>query len=156
MTLLEDAMHELFGFLGASEPQEWLPLFIPIVATIMIFSIPIAAIITEYFQKRNRARVMEKAIEKGVPVETLKIEDEGKPQRLPYRSGMVTVAVGIGCMVVGTFLARILSGSSDTDARAAGPMIIGSGILVMLIGIALLINDRMNYKRFFENGNNGR
>jgi len=155
MQYLEDAMHELFGFLGNSDPSSWASLFVPLVGAIMIFAIPISAIITDYFQKRDRARLLEKAIERGVPVESLKFEEESKPQRLPYRSGMVTVAVGLGIVILGLSVGNAIT-RSGVASLIGGSYLTGGGILVLLIGLALLINDWMNRKRFLESGNNGK
>jgi len=115
-------------------------IFIPIISIIMVFSIPIAAIITEHLQKNKKADVIQKAIEAGVPIENLKFD--APKTRLPYRSGMVTLAVGVGISLIAWL-------NGDTMEEGGGFML-GAGVLVALIGLALLINDRMNYEKFFK------
>lgn len=145
-------MFEMLGTIlgsGLSNPETWL---LPMVVMAFVFAIPITAIITEHFQKRERLRVIGKALEQGVPVANLGLEDaeETSRRRMPYRSGMVTVAVGLGVLVIG------LLGFGDamedlTDGFVGGGnLFVGGGALLIFIGLALLINDRMNYKRFFE------
>ncbi len=115
-------------------------IFVPVVTIIMVFSIPIVAIITEHKAKSKKAEIIKKAIEMGTPIDNLKL-DEAKP-RMPYRSGMVMVAIGIGVTIFGLlFLA-------GPEARA---VFLSGGAIVGLIGVALLINDKMNYERLPKN-----
>ncbi|MBN2318238.1 MAG: hypothetical protein JXR49_04140 [Acidobacteria bacterium] len=116
---------------------EW----VPIVAIVFSLSIPIVAIIVDHFSKKNKMKVIEKAIEKGVALEGLSLEEKKAP-RVPYRSGMVALAVGIGVCVFG-----LLIGQTEKDALFP---LIGLGSIPMLIGIALIINDRINYDRYFN------
>ena len=115
-------------------------ILIPIFAIVFSLSIPIIAIIVEYFNRRNKMRVLEKAIEKDVPLDGLSLE-ENKP-RMPYRSGMVTLAVGIG---IGIF--AVLVGQMEDDALYP---LLGIASILALIGIAFLINDKINYNRYFK------
>jgi hypothetical protein len=134
---------------GLSNPETWL---LPMVVMAFVFAIPITAIITEHFQKRERMRVIGKALEQGVPVENLGLNaaEDKCCRRMPYRSGMVTMAVGLGVLVIGLLgfgdhledMTGVLGGGSN--------LFVGGGALLIFIGLALLINDRMNYKRFFE------
>ena len=78
---------------------------------------------------------MEKAIEKGLPLEGLSLEDKKGP-RMPYRSGMITLAVGIGLGIAAFFIGEM--------------KMLGIAAILCLIGIALIINDRMNYDRLFK------
>ena len=119
-------------------------ILIPIVSVVMVFSIPIVAMIVEYMHKKNKARVIEKALERGVPIENLKFEEA--KVRMPYRSGMVMVAIGVGVAIFGAAI------GTYTDEVGAMPVFLGGGAVVGLIGLALLINDRMNYDRFKRNG----
>ncbi len=148
MRTAEEIMHALFGFTFSQIGGE---VFIPIIAIIMVFSIPIAAIITEHFQKQAKAKLMEKAIEQGVPVENLKFEEPKR--RLPYRSGMVTAATGLGIIVFGFAMGTAIEMTGDPEAIIGKFVMGGMGAIVLLIGIALLVNDKMNYDRIFRNGN---
>ena len=108
---------------------------IPILLILLGCSIAIVAIITDYLFKKIKMRVMEKAIEKGLSLEGLSSEDKIK-SRVPYRVGMVFLAVGIG---IGIF--ALLDREID---------ILGLASIPVLIGIALIINDRINYDRLFN------
>ena len=117
-------------------------LLIPIIAVSLSLMIPIVAIIVDYFNKRNKAQVIQRAIENGVPIDNLQFEEPKR--RLPYRSGMVSLAVGIGLAIFGFAI-----GTYTEDAEAM-PVFLGIGALIALIGLALLINDRMNYDKYFK------
>ena len=149
MNTAEAIMQSLFGFAFLATSAE--EVLIPLAAISLGCSIPIIAIIVDYFQKRTKARIIEKAIEKGVPIENLAL-DEPRGSRMPYRSGMVTVAVGLGLMIFGLAIGAAMKQSGETEHFIPYAVFGGSGALVFLIGIALLANDKMNYKRFF-NGN---
>ena len=115
------------------------PVSIPIFAIVFGLSIPIVAIIVEHFTKKSKMRVMEKAIEKGLSLEGLSLEDEKKP-RMPYRAGMIVLAAGLG---VGIF--AILVGQVEPEALY---WLLGFASIPVLIGIALILNDRINYDRY--------
>jgi len=55
---------------------------------------------------------------------------------------MVALAVGIGVCIF-----AILIGKMETDALYP---LLGLGSIPALIGIALIINDKINYKRYFD------
>lgn len=148
MHIAEAIMETLFGFAFFGRVDES---FIPLVALPLIFGIPLVAIIVDYLQKRNKNRVVEKALERGVPIENLAL-DEPKRNRLPYRSGMVMLAVGIGVVVFGFAFGRVLEAGGDPEFYVPKAIFGAGGVIVLLIGIALLINDRMNRDRF-DNGN---
>lgn len=116
-----------------------LALLIPIFAVVLGLSIPIVGIITEYFNKKNKLRVIEKAIEKGLPLEGLSLEEK-KKSRMPYRAGMICLALGLagipGYFVGLTAENRVLS--------------LGIGSVLALLGIALIINDKINYDKYFK------
>ena len=153
MNIAEAIMQSLFGFafLAASADE----VLIPLAAISLGLSIPIIAIIVDYFQKRTKARIIEKAIEKGVPIENLALE-EPRRNRMPYRSGMVMVAVGIGAIIMGATLSWGLGRAGEDDAFMGLATMGGGGAIVLLIGIALLLNDKMNYKRFFNGNGSGK
>lgn len=119
-------------------------IFIPVIAIIMVFSIPIVAIITEHLQKSKKAEIVKKAIEMGTPIDNLKLDEPKK--RMPYRSGMVMLAIGIGVIIFGTVMGNY---ATDFD-REGMAVFIGGGSIVGLIGLALLINDKMNYDKFMK------
>ncbi len=148
MHIAEAIMQSLFGFAFLASTDE---IIIPILAIGMSLSIPIIVIIVDYFQKRTKARIIEKAIEKGVPIENLAV-DEPRRNRMPYRSGMVMVAVGIGLAIFGFAIGAAMRQGGEADYYIPRAVFGGSGALVLLIGVALLVNDKMNYQRFF-NGN---
>jgi hypothetical protein len=102
--------------------------------------IPIVAIIMGYFEKKAKMKVVEKAIEHGTSLNGL-VLDEKKP-RMPYRSGMISLAVGLGTAIFGIFVGQ-------NDPEALNPLV-GMSSIMILIGAALLINDKINYARYFE------
>jgi hypothetical protein len=113
---------------------------VPIVSIVFALSIPIIAIIVDYFHRKNKLKLFEKAIEKGVTLEGLSLEE--KRPRVPYRSGMVTLAVGLGMAIFAFLMAQI-------EIEAFYP-ILGAAFIPALIGLALIINDRINYDRYFK------
>ncbi len=122
------------------------PVIIPVVAIVFSLAIPIIAILVDYFTKRSKMQVMEKAIEKGLPLEGLSLEDKKGP-RMPYRAGMIALAIGIGLGILG-----VLLGQKDLEVLYA---IVGAGSIPALIGIALIVNDRINYDRYFKKESDG-
>jgi hypothetical protein len=115
---------------------------VPIISIVLALSIPIISIIVEYFNRKNKLKLFEKAIEKGVTLEGLSLEE--KRPRVPYRAGMVLLAVGLGLAVFAFLMAQI-------EIKAFYP-ILGAAFIPALIGIALIINDRINYDRYFKKG----
>ena len=116
-------------------------ILIPIFAIVFSLSIPIIAIIVEHLNRRIKIKVIEKAIEKGASLEGLSLGEEKKP-RAPYRSGMIILATGLG---IGVF--AFLIGQIESEAFYA---LLGIASIPILIGIAMIINDRMNYDRYFN------
>lgn len=116
-------------------------IFIPILAIIFGCTIPIVAVVVEYFTKKSKLRIIDRAIEKGLPLEGLSLEEP----RIPYRSGMVFLAVGLG---IGIFAG--LSGKMPELGVISIPALIGVAATLALIGVALIINDRINYDRLFN------
>lgn len=113
---------------------ESIGILIPILGIVFGIGCGIVAIICDYFEKKNKMRVIEKAIDKGISLEGTSLDDK-KGLRVPYRSGMVFLAIGIG---VGIFV--LLDNEID---------ILGIASIPALIGIALIINDRINYEMLF-------
>ena len=116
-------------------------LLIAILVVGLSLSIPIVAIIVDHFTKKSKMRLMEKALEKGVSIENLSMEDAKKP-RVPYRSGMVLLATGIGLCIFAVF-------TNKGMFNALMPLL-GAGSIAILIGVALIINDKINYERLFN------
>jgi len=108
-------------------------LLIPILAVGLSLMIPIVAIITDYFRKKDKLRVVEKAIEQGASLEGLDLNEKKEPH-MPYRAGMVCSAAGLGVAALGWFIG---------EQEAVGPFL-GVGAIVLFIGIALLLNDYIN------------
>lgn len=126
-------------FLAESGGTDLTTLLIPLVVVSLSMCIPIVAIITEHFQKKEKMRLMEKAIEHGVNPDELSFDDPPKP-RMPYRAGMINLAVGVA----------LLLGDRYVDFGFGSvhfPLMLG-GFIVGLVGVALLINDYMNRHRF--------
>jgi hypothetical protein len=113
------------------------PTVIAIFVVVFGLSIPIVAIIVDHLNKKSKMRLIEKAIEKGSSLEGLSLEDikERRP-RMPYRAGMIVLAVGLG---IGIF--AVLKWEFE---------LLGIASIPALIGIALLINDRINYDRYSD------
>jgi len=104
----------------------------------MIFgcAIPLAIIIAQHLEKKGKLRVMEKAIEKELPLEGLSLENERGP-RVPYRTGMIVLAIGIGIGIGAVFVENMTE------------LGLGVASILSLIGLALIINDKMNYDRLY-------
>jgi len=120
-----------FGSLGS--------FLFPLIIIAMSMSIPIVAIITEHLQKKERMRLVAKAIEHGADLKDLNLEDPKPRPRLPYRSGMILVAVGLSLFFSEHFL----------DVRFGNlhfPLMVG-GFITGGIGIAQLLNDFLNRNR---------
>lgn len=111
---------------------------IPILAVGLSLMIPIVAIIADYFRKKDKMRVIEKALEHGASLEGLNFDEEKSAPQMPYRAGMVCSAAGLGIAALGWFIG---------EPSATGPMV-GAGALVLFIGFALLLNDYINRDRF--------
>jgi hypothetical protein len=124
------------------QKEVFMEILVPISAIVFSLSIPIIVIIVDYFNKKNKMRVIEKAIEKGLSLEGLSFPEEKKGPRLPYRGGMVILAVGLGVGIFAVLVGRL-------EHEALYP-ILGIGSILALLGIALIINDKMNYDRYFK------
>ena len=128
------------AFLASTDFADLGKFLFPLIIVGMSMSIPIIAIITEHLQKKERMRLIEKAIEHGADLKNLDIEDAPARPRLPYRSGMILLAVGVA----------LYFGNQFIDTRFGGihfPMVF-AGIICGCIGIAQLLNDLLNRDRF--------
>ncbi|MCP4573484.1 MAG: hypothetical protein GY838_14095 [bacterium] len=114
----------------------------PIIVVTLAMLIPIVAIITDYFQKKSKMRLMEKAIEHGANLDDFKLEEaDGESQRqMPYRGGMVTLATGVGILIGAKYM--------DIGAGELNTLMMVGGAIVICVGMALLANDFMNRDRF--------
>jgi len=130
----------------AKEANMYDEMWIPVVGIIFGCAIPIAAITFDHFTKKSKMRVIEKAIENGISPENLSLEGRRDP-RMPYRAGMIALAVGIGMVILGFLIGQRIP-------LALYP-IIGAGCIPALVGIALIINDKINYDRYFNKESDG-
>jgi len=114
---------------------------IPLVAVALSLMIPIVAIITEHFQKKAKMRLIEKAIEHGANLDDISFEDPAcnRPP-MPYRGGMVTLAVGFGLLIA----SQVIDFGSDSFIS----LVTIGGAITGCVGLALLLNDYMNRDRF--------
>ena len=124
-----------------------LVLSLPIIAVAGGLAIPIIGIFVDHFTKKAKMRLMEKAIEKGLTLEGLSLEEKKRP-RMPYRSGMISLAIGIGVAIFAVLVSYI-------EAKALYPLL-GGGAILVLIGIASILNDRINYDRYFNRASDPR
>ncbi len=125
--------------------SEFSRMAIPIIAVAMSMAIPIVAIIVDRFQKRDRMRLVEKAIEHGANLEDLQLEEPEARPRLPYRNGMVCLATG-AALFLGQELAR--ERLADSGVEELTLFIMLGGLIVGFVGLALLVNDWMNRDKF--------
>lgn len=115
-------------------------ILLPLVAISLSLMIPIVAIVAEHFQKQARMRLLEKALEHGVDIADLRLEPEASPgPRLPYRSGSVTLAVGVALLAGGLL-------ATERGTFLFTVLVVAAAICIC-VGIALLINDRLNRDR---------
>ncbi len=84
-------------------------------------------------QMLHQERMM--AMEKGLPVPPDFFEST--PRRRPYVRGLVWGAVGLGVMVFGWIQVQQ---DGDWD-------LVGIGVVLLLVGVALLIGDRITIKK---------
>ena len=116
-------------------------ILVPIYAIAFSLSIPIVAIIVGHLNRKSKIKVIEKALGKGITIEGLSFGEDKNP-RAPYRSGMVAIAAGLGIGIFASFIGKV-----ETDAFYP---LLGIGSIPVLIGITLIINDKMNYARYFN------
>ena len=122
---------------------------IPVVLFVLVFSIPIVAIISDGRTKRSRDRVLEKALEAGRTLDEVQqlFPEESDRKRLkqrPYYKGLVVLAVG-GALLVARQLTMPGPGeypATEFGEQAEG-MLIG-GTICLFIGIAMVVGDFLN------------
>ncbi len=129
-------------FLAQADQRELTNMLIPIIVISLSMLIPIVAIITDFFQKRERMRLIATALEHGANLEDLNLEDadEKKKLRLPYRHGMVTLSVGVALLLANHFIGFNLGEFHY--------LLLVGGLVTGCVGSALLLNDWMNRARF--------
>ncbi len=129
----------MMTFLAQTDYSSVLPMLIPIIVVTLSMCIPIVAIITDYFQKKERMRLIATAIEHGANIEHLKFDDPESRPHLPYRAGMVALAVGMALIAADRYVGLDF-GSFHF------PLAIG-GLITAFVGLALLLNDWLNRDR---------
>ena len=122
-------------FLANTDVSTWIPL----VVVTMAMAIPIVGIITNFFQEKQKMRLKEKAIEHGFDPENLEAEPPPGPY-MPYRTGMVLLAVGAGLFLVSRY--------ANLDVAILDFGVLAGSFVVGLVGVAFLLNDWMNRDRF--------
>jgi hypothetical protein len=109
---------------------------------IFIGAVAVAAIITDYKRRRGGIEVLRAAIDKGQQLDSAVIEKLTSSERRDERiepvqvklGGIVTMAAGVGICLLSFFISRI--------APVALYPILGSGVLVICVGVGLLIGAR--------------
>jgi hypothetical protein len=106
-------------------------------------AVAVAAIITDYKRRRGNVDVIRAAIEKGQQLDPALIEkltmsdrrhDEPIEPVHVKLGGIITLAAGVGICLLSFFISQI--------APIALYPILGSGVLVICIGVGLLIGAR--------------
>ena len=122
-----------------------------------IAAVVVAGIWREVALRRESETTIRMAIEKGQPLDPAVIDKMfPTPRKLAVEglliAGGVTLATGIGLPLMGYFIAR----SGMPNASEAFYPLIGSGVLVSLIGIALLVlSSILNNRRKVEEARRG-
>jgi hypothetical protein len=122
-------------FLASTDVSTWIPL----VVVTLAMAIPIVGIVTNFFQEKQRMRLKEKAIEHGFDPEKLESEPPPGPY-MPYRTGMVLLAVGAGLFLVSRY--------ATLDVAILDFGVLAGSFVVGMVGVAFLLNDWMNRDRF--------
>lgn len=116
------------------------PNIVGIVAIMMFFSVPIAAILVGYAVSRHKTQVRLKAIEKGVPIPFEGgSEDPYERMARSRKNGIIATMVGLGIVV---FFAIIAFATDDPEVFAGGAL----GVIPLFIGIGLFIDAHMRRK----------
>ncbi len=132
----------MFALIASIAFGELSSFLFPLVIIAMSMSIPIVAIVTDHLQKKERMRLVEKAIEHGADLKELNLDPDGdcsRRPRLPYRSGMILIGVGIALLSANYFL-------DESFGDIHFPLLVG-GLITSCIGIAQLLNDWFNRGR---------
>ena len=107
-------------------------ILVPIVAIVFALSIPIVAIITEYLKRRLAARERMLAIEKGVELPPLEVEETVRREKTPLltlRSGLVWLGVGAGLTIF----------SLIYDIWFFHGLVLAGGLVRLFVGLALIL-----------------
>lgn len=123
---------------------------IPIIAIIMVFSIPIVAIIMDYRKRALQAEERRAMIEKGmVPPDVVDDEAYGQKSRSPevlrnrsLRTGIILVSLGIGLGLAYVLLTYVVE-SVFLPARVVGMMAAGAAIIGFL-GVGNLVYYKLS------------
>jgi hypothetical protein len=110
---------------------------IVIVALAGAFSIPLVWFLIEGRSRRDRARVVEKALESGRdPEEAVRAlgKTPNLPRRRPYRRGLTLLAVGGAFLIA--YQTEMFGPGHHGDG---GPAFIG--LLLVMLGLAFLLGD---------------
>lgn len=102
-----------------------------VIATFMIFLIPITAIIVGYFMRRLQSQERLKAIEKGVPIPMAPAADPVERAARTRKNGIILVAAGLGWgffMIVTAVISQ-QKGAVIAMAFGAIPILIGLGLV---------------------------
>lgn len=134
---------------------------VPIVLFVLVFSIPILAVISDGRNKRERIRAIQKALEAGVPLEQVQEalgNEDGKSPRAhrPYQKGLITFAVGGALLLARWLLMGEAAGTeagSQVHEHSSGLLI--AGILCTFLGIAMVLGDFLNRGVGKREGNGG-
>ena len=108
---------------------------VPVVAIIMVFSIPISRIIVGYLTKRKNAEVRMKAIEKGVtlPVDVAEPENPYERMATSRKKGIMATMAGIGIFASFGVIAVVVD---DPEVLAGGAF----GLIPLFIGFGMFID----------------
>jgi hypothetical protein len=120
---------------------------IPLIVITLSMAIPIVAIIVDFFQKKEKMKLVEKAIEHGYDPENLMLEVGDSQPPMPYRAGMIVIAVGVGLFLVSLF--------GTLTIEVLDYLVLAGAFIVTLVGVALLANDRMNRDKFEQKKGGG-
>jgi hypothetical protein len=116
------------------------PFVVGIVAIVMFFSVPIAAILVGYAVSRHKTQVRLKAIEKGVPIPFEGgSEDPYERMARSRKNGIIATMVGLGIVVFFTIIAIT---TDDAEVLSGA----GLGAIPFFIGIGLFIDAHMRRK----------
>lgn len=119
---------------------------VPIVLFVLVFSIPIVAIVSDGRTKRERMRAVQKSLEAGVPLEQIHEafgDSEGRSRRArrPYHKGLITLAVGAALLVARALMLAGDGGRLEGE-HASGLLI--AGVICSFLGVAMVVGDYLN------------
>lgn len=119
-------------------------MFIPIIAILAVFAVPITAIITDYKRRKLITDERRAMIEKGMVPPPLAEQHFGNGAMDPasrrersLHKGITTLLLGVGLAVAAWLLQTVLT-ETFMPPRVAGPMAVGAVVLASL-GIGNLI-----------------